>query len=81
MLPHMASWLDTNDCLFLKPSLIGKIFLTSDIITFLVQLGGSGMAASADLAMTGEKVSLSDSQTAVLCRPELTVAPRSHLLV
>lgn len=46
----------SGDCLFLKPRLIGRIFLTSDVITFLLQLGGSGMAASADLAQTGDKV-------------------------
>lgn len=57
VLPHMASWLETNDCLYLRPAWIGRIFLTSDVITFLVQLGGSGMAASQSLAATGEKVS------------------------
>lgn len=54
----MASWLETNDCLYLRPAWIGRIFLTSDVITFLVQLGGSGMAAEQSLAATGEKVSL-----------------------
>ena len=75
VLPKMAEWLEgalqsgrrypgegggiAKDCLFLKPRLIGRIFLTSDVITFLLQLSGSGMAASASLASIGDKVGFS----------------------
>lgn len=57
VLPQMAEWVDASDCLFLKPRLIGRIFLTSDVITFLLQLAGSAMAAAVDLATIGDKVS------------------------
>ena len=57
ILPHLAESVGAHDCLLLRARLIGRIFLTSDCITFLVQLAGSGMAASASLAKTGETVS------------------------
>jgi hypothetical protein len=56
VLPHMASWIRADDCLYLRPKRIGRIFLTSDCITFVVQLAGSGMGASTSLAKTGEYV-------------------------
>ncbi len=58
VLPHLANWLGAEDCLLVKPRLVGRIFIISDCITFLVQLAGSGMAASAALSNIGEYVCL-----------------------
>lgn len=35
-----------HNCLLLRVSLITKIFVTSDIITFVIQAAGSGMQAT-----------------------------------
>lgn len=58
ILPHLAESIGAHDYLLLRARVIGQIFITSDCITFLVQLAGSGMPASASLAKTGETVSL-----------------------
>ncbi|GAA6031804.1 hypothetical protein JCM8097_001998 [Rhodosporidiobolus ruineniae] len=45
--------------LFIRSSLITKLFVTSDIVTFLLQAGGGGMsAASSSMAKYGPKVAL-----------------------
>jgi hypothetical protein len=49
------------DCLFLKSRLIGRIFLTSDVVTFITQLAGSGMTAVQSIAEIGDKVWLNCS--------------------
>jgi hypothetical protein len=62
------------DCLFLKPRLIGRIFLSSDVATFLLQLAGSGMTAVTSIADVGEKVcvyqlALAPNRSSGLYRP------------
>lgn len=47
------------NCLLLRTSLITKIFVTSDIVTFLVQAGGSGLQATGGSTATiGHNVAL-----------------------
>lgn len=58
ILPHLATWLGAEDCLFLKARLVGRIFLISDGITFFLQLAGSGLTAKADMANIGNTVSV-----------------------
>ncbi|THU77516.1 RTA1-domain-containing protein [Dendrothele bispora CBS 962.96] len=49
-----------KSCLFLSSSLIVKIFVAADILTFLIQAGGGGLQASADVNMAdiGSKVAI-----------------------
>lgn len=59
VLPRLATYLDAEDCLFLRSRWIVRIFVTADVITFLTQASGGGMAASGgDLAKTGDHVSV-----------------------
>ena len=46
-----------KDCLYLRSSLIVKLFVWSDVITFLVQASGSGMEVNQDMADIGSNVS------------------------
>lgn len=45
ILPRLATWLDAEDCLFLKSRIIVRLFVWSDVITFLLQSSGGGMTA------------------------------------
>lgn len=45
ILPRLATWLDAEDCLFFKSRLVVRIFVWSDVVTFLLQMAGSGMTA------------------------------------
>lgn len=56
VLPKLAEWADADDCLFLQPRLVGRIFLISDAVTFFLQMSGSGMGAVASMASIGDKV-------------------------
>ncbi|BEI82856.1 hypothetical protein CcaverHIS002_0307240 [Cutaneotrichosporon cavernicola] len=58
LLPRLATWLDAEDCLFLSSRLIARIFIGSDICTFLIQAAGGGMTAMESMASTGEKIAL-----------------------
>ncbi|GMK56862.1 hypothetical protein CspeluHIS016_0307020 [Cutaneotrichosporon spelunceum] len=58
LLPRLATWLDAEDCLFLSSRLIARIFIGSDICTFLIQAAGGGMTAMVSMASTGEKIAL-----------------------
>ncbi|TXT07725.1 uncharacterized protein COLE_04649 [Cutaneotrichosporon oleaginosum] len=55
LLPRLASWLDAEDCLFLSARLVARIFIGSDICTFLIQAAGGGMTAIESMASIGEK--------------------------
>lgn len=58
VLPRLATYLDAEDCLFLRSRWIVRIFVTADVVTFLTQASGGGMAASGgDKAETGDHVS------------------------
>lgn len=43
VLPRLATWLDAEDYLFLRASRIVRLFVWSDVITFFLQAGGSGL--------------------------------------
>jgi predicted lysophospholipase L1 biosynthesis ABC-type transport system permease subunit len=58
LLPRLATWLDAEDCLFLRARIIARLFIGSDICTFLIQAAGGGMTAMEKYAATGEKVRL-----------------------
>lgn len=58
ILPHLATWLAAEDCLFLKARLVARIFIISDGITFFLQLSGSGLTAKSDMAHIGNTVSV-----------------------
>ncbi|KAG7530345.1 hypothetical protein FFLO_05117 [Filobasidium floriforme] len=59
VLPRLATYLDAEDCLFLRSRWIVRIFVTADVVTFLTQASGGGMAASGgDMAKTGDKLTL-----------------------
>ncbi|BGP23357.1 RTA-like protein [Rhodotorula toruloides] len=51
---------DAIKCLFIRPTLISKVFVTSDIITFLLQAAGGGMSAgnSDSMRKVGPKLAL-----------------------
>jgi hypothetical protein len=58
VLPRLATYLDAEDCLFLRSRWIVRIFVTFDVLTFLTQASGGGMAASGgSIAKTGDHVS------------------------
>jgi hypothetical protein len=58
ILPRLASWLEAEDCLFLKSRIIVRLFVWSDVITFFLQASGGGMTAgSASMADIGHWVS------------------------
>lgn len=46
-----------KDCLWLKSSIIVKLFVWSDVITFFVQASGSGLEVNEDMADIGSNVS------------------------
>lgn len=53
---------EANDCLFIRPTRISKLFITSDVITFLLQASGGGMSAgSGSMQKVGPKVRLDTS--------------------
>lgn len=57
VLPRLATYLDAEDCLFLRSRWIVRIFVTADVVTFFTQASGGGMAASGgDIAETGDHV-------------------------
>lgn len=57
ILPRLATWLDAEDCLFLKSRLVVRVFVWSDVVTFLLQMAGSGMTAvQSDIANVGHYV-------------------------
>ncbi|THU90274.1 hypothetical protein K435DRAFT_676299, partial [Dendrothele bispora CBS 962.96] len=63
LLEHLASNLghDVADkCLFLSSSIIVKIFVWSDVVTFFIQASGGGLEASgnANMASLGSKVTI-----------------------
>jgi hypothetical protein len=59
ILPRLATWLDAEDCLFLKSRIIVRLFVWADVVTFLVQASGGGMTAvqSESMANIGKWVS------------------------
>lgn len=48
ILPRLASWLEAEDCLFLKSRIIVRLFVWSDVITFFLQASGGGMTAGSE---------------------------------
>jgi len=62
ILPRLATWLDAEDCLFLKSRRVVRIFVWSDVVTFLLQMSGSGMTAvQSNIANIGHYVRRSES--------------------
>jgi hypothetical protein len=51
ILPRLATWLDAEDCLFLKSRIIVRLFVWADVVTFLVQASGGGMTAVQNQSM------------------------------
>ncbi|BGP01328.1 hypothetical protein RTG_01198 [Rhodotorula toruloides ATCC 204091] len=51
---------EATNCLFIRPTLISKLFITSDVITFLLQASGGGMSAgnSDGMRKLGPKLAL-----------------------
>ncbi|KAL1747043.1 RTA1 like protein-domain-containing protein [Schizophyllum fasciatum] len=47
-----------KDCLFVKSSIIVKLFVWSDVITFLVQASGAGMEVNADMSELGSNIAM-----------------------
>ncbi|GHJ90211.1 hypothetical protein NliqN6_6613 [Naganishia liquefaciens] len=59
ILPRLATHLGEERCLFIKSRIIVRLFVWSDIVTFLFQAAGGGMAsAGGSIASTGETISL-----------------------
>ncbi|KAJ9107644.1 hypothetical protein QFC21_001104 [Naganishia friedmannii] len=57
ILPRLATHLDEERCLFIKSRIIVRLFVWSDVITFIFQAAGGGMAAvGGSIASVGEKV-------------------------
>jgi hypothetical protein len=57
-LPRLSLHLEADDCLWMRRTWIVKTFVWLDVLTFLAQLGGSGLQASTThLALIGNKVS------------------------
>lgn len=52
ILPRLATWLDAEDCLFLKSRIIVRLFVWSDVTTFLLQASGGGLTAMQDAKMS-----------------------------
>jgi hypothetical protein len=58
ILPRLATHLGEERCLFIKSRIIVRLFVWSDVVTFLFQAAGGGMAsAGGSIASTGETVS------------------------
>ncbi|CCO37309.1 Protein RTA1 [Rhizoctonia solani AG-1 IB] len=58
LLGRLALYLDADEYLLVKSRIITKLFLTSDIVTLLVQAAGGGMAAMQSLSDIGKKIFL-----------------------
>lgn len=66
VLPRLATYLDAEDCLFLRSRWVVRIFVTADVVTFLTQAAGGGMAATGgDMAKIGDHVSLYEANDVV----------------
>jgi hypothetical protein len=65
ILPRLATWLDSEDCLFLPSRIIVRLFVWSDVITFWLQGGGGGLTAAQNSTMAniGYYVSNRNSET------------------
>lgn len=46
LLPRLAHHLDGEDLLFISPARVVKIFVWSDVVTFLLQASGGGLSAT-----------------------------------
>ncbi|KAB5591069.1 hypothetical protein CTheo_5481 [Ceratobasidium theobromae] len=58
LLGRLAIHLRADEFLLVKSRIITKLFLTSDIVTLLIQAGGGSMAASASTGKLGTKIFL-----------------------
>jgi hypothetical protein len=50
LLAHLSSHLDSGDLLIVPPRRLAVIFVSSDVMTFLIQSGGGGLSASHDIS-------------------------------
>lgn len=59
LLAHLASYLKTPDFLLISPKAIAKVFIWSDVSTFLIQAAGGGISISTNVstALAGAHVS------------------------
>lgn len=71
LLPRLARWLDAEASLFLRPSRIVKIFVWSDVLTFLLQAGGGGLTAT-------DKETSRNLGRWVSIRPSRVGGPQTH---
>jgi hypothetical protein len=46
-----------KDCLFIAPAKVVRIFITSDVVTFLLQSAGGGLSVEPSSATLGKNVS------------------------
>ncbi|KAH7337990.1 RTA1 like protein-domain-containing protein [Rhizoctonia solani] len=58
LLGRLAMHLDADEYLLVKSTKITKLFVTSDIVTLLIQATGGGMSASASMGNLGSKIFL-----------------------
>ncbi|CAE6459258.1 unnamed protein product [Rhizoctonia solani] len=58
LLGRLALHLDADEYLLIKARTITKLFLTSDIVTLLIQAAGGSMATNVDIAAIGSKIFL-----------------------
>lgn len=63
ILPRLATWLEAEDCLFVKSRIIVRLFVWADVVTFWVQASGGGLTAMESLANIGTWVRV-DSRAA-----------------
>ncbi|KAH7337988.1 RTA1 like protein-domain-containing protein [Rhizoctonia solani] len=58
LLGRLALHLDADEFLLVKARIITKIFVTSDVVTLLIQASGGGMSAMQSLSNLGKKIFL-----------------------
>lgn len=59
LLGRMANHLGAQDCLLIRTSLITKLFVSCDVVTFLLQAAGSGsQVAGGSFAKIGHYIAL-----------------------
>ncbi|QRW20978.1 RTA1-like protein [Rhizoctonia solani] len=56
LLGRLALHLDADEYLLVKAKIITKLFLTSDIVTLLIQAAGGSMVTNRDLSEVGNKI-------------------------
>jgi hypothetical protein len=55
---RLVLFVNAADASIIAPTKVTKIFVTGDVLAFLLQAGGGGMMAQVDMAATGQKMML-----------------------